>query len=192
MKFSQDWFSHNIPNFQHCMSILPERKEFLEIGCFEGRATVWMLQNALVDNGWITCIDTFGGSEEHAKRGMDFSELRNTFEANVEEAKKEKQGVRVIADTSYKGLAWCISADKKFDFIYIDGSHTAPDVMTDACMAFGLLKKGGVMLFDDYLWKDMEGLLHRPKIAVDLFTSLFSEQCEIVALGYQLGVRKTV
>ena len=79
---------------------------------------------------------------------------------------------------------------EQFDFIYIDGSHTAPDVMTDACMAWGLLKKGGIMLFDDYLWQDVPGLLHRPKLGVDFFTTLFSEQNELCLLGYQYALRK--
>ena len=87
-------------------------------------------------------------------------------------------------------LARAISSGYQFDFIYIDGSHTAPDVMTDACMAFGLLKKGGIMLFDDYLWGDVPGLLHRPKLAIDLFVTLFSEKAELLMLGYQLAVRK--
>jgi predicted O-methyltransferase YrrM len=190
MKFSQDWFSHNIPNFQHCMNLLPKKDSFLEIGCFEGRATVWMLENGLNADGSITCIDTFEGSEEHAKRNMDLSSMRRTFDSNVSEVLKDTQNINVIQDTSYYGLAYCIARDDKFDFIYVDGSHTAPDVMTDACMALGMLKPGGIMLFDDYLWKDMEGELHRPKIAVDLFTHLFSEQCEMVLLGYQLAVRK--
>ena len=84
MKFTQDWFSHNIPNFQHCMGMLPDNKKFLEIGCFEGRATCWMLQNGLADDGIITCIDTFSGSEEHAKHGLELSELRKTFYEKVD------------------------------------------------------------------------------------------------------------
>lgn len=190
MKFTQDWFSHNVSTFKHCMTLLPERKEFLEIGCFEGRATVWMLQNGLDEDGRITCIDTFQGGEEHARLGVEFGSVRRTFEDNINEAKGERQIVRTIQDTSYGGLAWCISSLRKFDFIYIDGSHTAPDVLTDACMAFGMLNKGGVMLFDDYFWIDEPHILHRPKIAVDTFVNLFSEQCEPCVVGHQVGVKK--
>ena len=49
---------------------------------------------------------------------------------------------------------------------------------------------GGIMLFDDYLWADMPGILHRPRLGVDFFTTLFSEQNQLVLLGYQLGLRK--
>lgn len=190
MKFSQDWFSHNIPAFQHCMSLLPNKQEFLEVGCFEGRATCWMLQNALDKDGRITCIDTFEGGEEHVKHGVDFTGLRRQFEDNIQEAKGENQHVKVIHDDSYNGLAECIRMGKEYDFIYIDGSHQAKDVLTDACMAFNMLRKGGIMLFDDYLWDDMTGVLHRPKIAVDSFVNIFADQCKVSVVGYQQGITK--
>jgi predicted O-methyltransferase YrrM len=170
------------------MDTLTSKQSFLEIGCFEGRASCWLLKNGLASDGKLTCIDTFKGSEEHEK--LDLSDLWLRFEENVSEAKRSGQQLEAIQARSYEGLAKLIERGDEFDFIYIDGSHTAPDVMTDACMAFGLLKKDGIMLFDDYLWKDMPGLLHRPKMAVDLFVTLFSEQCELLVIGYQLGVRK--
>ena len=40
---------------------------------------------------------------------------------------------------------------ESFDFIYIDPSHQAPDILTDAVLAFKLLRLSGVMVFDDYL-----------------------------------------
>ena len=190
MNFSQDWFSHNIPTFEVIMRVLQQKQDFLEIGCFEGRASCWLLQNGLDSDGKLTCIDTFKGSEEHAKMGLQLNNLWRTFEDNVNASKGEAQRVEAIQGTSYEGLAKLIERSAEFDFIYVDGSHTAPDVMTDACMAFGMLRKGGVMLFDDYLWRDMPGLLHRPKLAVDLFVTLFSEQCELLVLGYQLAVKK--
>jgi len=190
MKFTQDWFSHNIPNFEFCMSALETKQDFLEIGCFEGRASVWMLQNGLDPDGKLTCIDTFQGSEEHAAMGLNLNELFDTFKQNIEEGKVADQVVEGIRATSYEGLARSIHLGDRYDFIYVDGSHTAPDVMTDACMAFGLLKQGGIMLFDDYLWNHVPGILHRPKLAVDLFVTLFSEKAELLMLGYQLAVRK--
>lgn len=190
MKFTQDWFSHNIGNFQHIKSELKEINFILEVGCFEGRATCWMLENMLSDNGVITVIDTFKGSAEHEE--LDLSEMRKTFGENVEKARKETQFVDVLQDTSYDGLAYLIRGGdhEHFDFIYIDGSHKAPDVLTDACMAFGLLKPGGVMLFDDYMWMAMPGITNQPKLAVDAFTTVFSDRAIIRMTGYQLAIQK--
>jgi predicted O-methyltransferase YrrM len=41
-----------------------------------------------------------------------------------------------------------------FNFIYIDGSHQAPDVHADAVFAFQLAKVGSLIIFDDYLWRE--------------------------------------
>lgn len=190
MNFTQDWFTHNEPTFKFIMDVLPAKQDFLEIGCFEGRASCWLLQNGLDPDGRLVCIDTFKGSEEHAKMGLKLNDLWRTFQDNVNEAKADDQMVEAIESTSYEGLGKLIARGEKFDFIYVDGSHTAPDVMTDACMAFGMLRQGGIMLFDDYLWKDMVGVLHRPKLSVDLFVTLFSEQCDLIMIGYQLAIKK--
>ena len=59
LEFTHDWFSGNINNFQTCMAALDKRNLFLEIGSFEGRATCWLLQNGLADDGEMTCIDPY-------------------------------------------------------------------------------------------------------------------------------------
>ena len=83
-----------------------------------------------------------------------------------------------------------VDSTNLFDFIYIDGSHIAKDVLTDACMAWPLLKPKGLMVFDDYMWGSPRDILHRPKPAIDAFTNLFAEEAEIIHVGYQLVVRK--
>jgi predicted O-methyltransferase YrrM len=87
-------------------------------------------------------------------------------------------------------LAPSVVHPERFNFIYIDGSHTAKDVLTDACMAWPLLKQGGLMVFDDYLWGDSRDILHRPRFAVDVFTNIFAESLDIVHIGHQFAVRK--
>ena len=71
-----------------------------------------------------------------------------------------------------------------FDLIYIDGSHTAPDVLTDAVLAFQLLRVGGVMIFDDYLWSMEAPLyvdpLNMPKPAIDAFTMIFMRKVRVM------------
>lgn len=186
--FTQDWFSHNIENFIIIKEMLPQCNSILEVGCFEGRATCWMLENMLPNNGSIVCVDTFKGSEEHTN--VELGGLFERWRSNVEWVRKVDQIGTAYIGKSYDVLGQLIVQKEQFDFIYIDGSHTAPDVMTDACMAWGMLKSGGIMLFDDYLWTDVPGILHRPKLGVDFFTTLFSEQNELALLGYQYALRK--
>ena len=80
-----------------------------------------------------------------------------------------------------------------FDFIYIDGSHMASDVLSDAILSFELLKIDGIMGFDDYLWKlpNTDNLLTNPKIAIDTFTNIFSFRIQIlVTLNHQVYIKK--
>jgi predicted O-methyltransferase YrrM len=39
-----------------------------------------------------------------------------------------------------------------FDFIYIDESHQAADVLSDLTLSFPLCKIGGLITCDDYMW----------------------------------------
>jgi predicted O-methyltransferase YrrM len=172
--------------------MLPERKNFLEIGAYEGRATTWIVENIMEDGGKIVCIDTWEGGEEHVNGEMTGAHGR--FIHNVE-LLMEKHPTRIInayMGTSIKHISWLIDNHDLFDFIYIDGSHIAKDVLTDACMSWPLLKKDGIMVFDDYLWGDMSRPNHVPKPAIDAFVNIFIEELKIVHVGYQFIVRKTV
>ena len=82
------------------------------------------------------------------------------------------------------------------DFIYIDGSHQAADVLSDAVLAFKLLKVGGHLVFDDYIWSETlpygQDPVRCPKPAIDAFTTLYCRRLQILeAPLWQLYVRKT-
>ena len=182
MNFTQDWFTNNIGNFEHARRFIPDNTKFLEIGCFEGRATSWMLQNMLANKGIIVCIDTFEGGIEHT--GLDLTKLRDMFESNITESRKVEQEVHIMEQRSELALAELINKKIAFDFIYVDGSHELLDVLTDAVMAFKLLKSGGVMLFDDYAGgQDV-------RKAVDLFLLGCGNLCTVLYCNYQLAIQK--
>lgn len=187
--FTQDWFSHNIPGIIQVLSRLKTRRNFLEIGSFEGMSACWFLRNALDDVGEIVCVDTFGGGADHVV--TSFSGVRERFHENVAEFKGPAQTVTVFDCPSCEALAQLMTEKREFDFIYVDGSHTAPDVITDACMGFTMLKKGGLMVFDDYMWGPEKSVLQTPKPAVDAFTLLFRDQINIVGISYQLVITRT-
>lgn len=190
-EFTTDWFSWAPPVWEQLKPILPERKSFLEIGSFEGRSTVWTVENLIDDDGEIHCIDTWLGSEEHSEETMNGTFER--FKKNIEIVNEKHPTRKVISyeNDSVSALAKILCTEKEFDFIYIDGSHVASDVLTDACMAWPMLKSQGVMVFDDYAWRPRElYILHKPKIAIETFTTIFEEELEVIHTGYQLIVRK--
>ena len=186
MNFTQDWFTYNIPHLEQLMGLLPERKRFLEIGCFEGRATCWFLEHALDDDGTMVCIDPFEGSMEHAS--MDLSDLYKRFQQNVYSVLKPDQHLATFTEPSDKVLR---TLDLQFDLIYIDGDHTAPAVLVDACLSWPLLKQGGIMVFDDYHWNPGNyNEYQTPKRGVDAFSHAFGDQFKVVHDGYQIAVQK--
>jgi predicted O-methyltransferase YrrM len=191
-KFTKDWFSWAPPVWQHLIPMLPERKNFLEIGAFEGRATTWIIENMMEDGGEIVCIDTWKGGEEHVNGEMSGAKYRFNDNVNLVREKHPNRNVTSCTGTSTDWLAALIQEKQRFDFIYIDGSHIAKDVLTDACMAWPLLKKDGILVFDDYLWGDMARPNHVPKPAIDAFVNIFIEELKVIHMGYQFVVRKMV
>lgn len=60
--FTEDWFGGHIGNWQRFLSHLSGQPNvvFLEIGCYEGRAVVWLLGNILThETARIDCVDVF-------------------------------------------------------------------------------------------------------------------------------------
>jgi predicted O-methyltransferase YrrM len=198
-QFTKDWFNWAPEVWNQLIPMLPDNPKVMEIGSFEGRSAVWIIENMLGEEGELLCIDTWEGGEEHSNGELDGAEER--FDLNRELAMAKKgwrtddqwgpKGVGKMKGKSFNILCGLVGDnDADFDFIYIDGSHKAPDVLTDTCMSWPLLKAGGLMVFDDYMWGNPRDALHRPKIAIDAFTNIFGETVEIIHVGYQLVVRK--
>ncbi|HAX81217.1 MAG TPA: class I SAM-dependent methyltransferase [Actinobacteria bacterium] len=186
MSFSQDWFSPHIPHLSRLLAGLRgvPGLSFLEIGSFEGRSTVWFLQQVLTGAGsTITCIDTFRGSAEHSGLDVGWDDLQGTFRRNVDSFGSR---VRVIEGESAVVLRG-MPRQEAFDLVYVDGSHQATDVLEDGVLSWPLLKVGGIMVFDDYLWRMMES---RPGPAIDAFLAVYADRYDLLHKEYQVAVRK--
>lgn len=194
-QFTQDWFHWAPQVWEQLVPMLPERdtrlgRNFLEIGSFEGRSTVWIMEHMMREGDYLNCIDTWEGGEEHTNGEMAGVWDRFCHNTALAFERFPNRYFESLKGTSYYQLANLAICDIEHDFIYIDGSHIARDVLTDACMAWPLLKPKGIMVFDDYVWGEPRDILHRPKPAVDCFTNLFAEELNIVHVGYQLVVQK--
>jgi predicted O-methyltransferase YrrM len=195
-EFTNDWFAQAREMWARLIPMLPERDEdgryFLEIGSFEGRSATWIAEHFMEDGDYLTCVDTWKGSEEHGSEDMQAVEDRFDRNFALMEARYPTKHFWKAKKTSVEQLASELSGgwQADVDFIYIDGSHTAKDVLTDACMAWPLLKSGGIMVFDDYLWGEARDVLHRPKLAIDAFVNIFAEELAVIPSGYQFIIKK--
>ena len=200
MKFTADWFSHNIPHLEKYLEpYKSEEIRFLEIGCNEGRSTVWFLQNILTNKASkIDVIDTFNNGANYELSNDKISHMEKTFRNNVKEL-----GIESTEKVSmHKGFSREILRNMKlhpiYDVIYIDGSHIASSVMEDAVLSWGLLKEDGLIVFDDYQWGyngyEWPGFTEdyqKPKIAIDAFIKCYTPSLDVIYSEYQLIIRKT-
>jgi predicted O-methyltransferase YrrM len=186
--FTVDWFSYNIPIWTHFLNELKDKPNlhFLEIGSFQGRSTIWLLENILTNNtSKITCIDTFEGSIEH---NIHFqNDIKNLFDIFSHNISKFKNKVNIIKNKSQNALK---HINDQYDFIYIDGDHKASSVIEDAILSFSLLKKGGIMIFDDYMWFEMKKYIDNPKIAIDAFLEIYADKITILYKNCQVIIEK--
>lgn len=195
-EFTNAWFEQHEQAWGDLLGSLKPRW-VLEIGCYEGRASTFLIEN-MVDGGSLTCVDTWAGGADLPPHRLDGVEQR--FDRNTALALGSR--ARPITfhkrnQSSFVALCDLAVTGKRFDLIYIDASHTAPDVLTDAVLAFRLLTVGGVMIFDDYTWymepQGEQDPLNMPKPAVDAFVNLFIRKLAFSAFGaknLQLAVQK--
>ena len=198
-QFTADWFSANIPHWTRLFAeFLPHASRILEIGTYEGRSTAWLAENAFMrgNGGSIFCIDSWSGGEEHDKARMAEVEGRFDHNRSVAEKRFPPTTIRKLKGQSHDQMIRLLAHEGRetFDFIYVDGSHQAPDVLGDLILAMMLCKPNGVIVCDDYLWGEgNENVLHRPKIAIDSFTNCFAGRIRVI-YGfplYQIHMIKT-
>lgn len=193
--FDTDWFSYAIPNFQGIKQYLQPVTKVLEIGVYQGRSSCWILENMLSEHGTLTCIDPFIDSDQHSKFFSSAalpqgSEREQLFRSNTAEVKKPTQTLQVHVGRSFYVLADLLHDREQYDFIYCDGNHSSASVMADAVMCFGLLRPGGILLFDDYLWDHVPDHHERPKMSIDAFVNMFANHARPIITNYQLAIQR--
>lgn len=178
-------------NFENILSDYKNKDNlmFLEIGSFTGDSAVYMLENILTaESSKLFCIDTWAGSLEHAgdlKEKFTMGEVEKRFDERIEPFKNKVYKYKTTSQD------WLINnRSNKFDFIYIDGDHTASTVISDAVLAWELLKVNGIMAFDDYEWTHPDGDTFAPKVAIDGFLNIFNPYLEVINRGWQIWIRR--
>ena len=77
-----------------------------------------------------------------------FDQVYENFKFNVSEYKDRLKIVRDTSDNFFNS-----HTNIFYDLVYIDGSHHYKDVLNELPdIADKLLKKDGVLIFDDFLW----------------------------------------
>lgn len=188
-----NWFAGAQHNFETYLSSFAGKPSirFLQLGAFNGDASIWMLDNILTDpTSELIDVDTWLGSpteDIHSK--MNFDDVWKSYLHRV----KDYDNVypfKMSTNDFFNGYSDDGESDWWIDFIYVDADHTASGVLDDAVMAWQHLKPGGIMAFDDFNWKHEKGELYEPKSAINFFCWAKQLELTIIETNEQLWIRK--
>jgi hypothetical protein len=150
---------------------VPENAICAEIGTWKGDFAAQIL--AVTKPKELNLIDPwkfaeefpgrwYGGKEAHDQADMDAicAGVIARFEHNPE----------VIIHRQPSASAHALFQDYYFDWIYIDGDHSYEAVAADLAGWLPKVRAGGMIICDDYYWRDENGKLS-VKAAVDEFVT---------------------
>ena len=175
MTFTEDWFSNNIPTWNKYLSHYKNKPlNFLEIGTFEGRAAIWLLQNILTHpKSKLYVVDVWIDPAIYSR-----------FIKNIEPYKEKVVIMRGLSRDMLRQLKQPI-----FDFIYIDANRHSKNVLEDAVLSYPLLKPEAMMIFDDYT-NNKEHDINCPKPGIDSFLNMYIQELKVLHTRWQVIVVK--
>lgn len=135
-KFKDDWITYKtniMLNIFENYNINP--KDILEIGVHEGFSTIFF-QYTFKDFH-TDVVDIF------------LNNKRKKFESNIN--KINLKNIDIHQTTSHNFL---VNNKKKYDLVFVDGAHGYLDVIVDLLYSFQYLNINGLLLIDDYDWKE--------------------------------------
>nr|WP_217345066.1 class I SAM-dependent methyltransferase [Noviherbaspirillum sp. L7-7A]MBV0879285.1 class I SAM-dependent methyltransferase [Noviherbaspirillum sp. L7-7A] len=199
-EYTVNWFASARPVWDTLLPHLDARL-VLEIGSYEGTSACYMIdvlgRKAPLE---IHCIDHWNGGAEHRVADVDMNQVEQRFRRNTAISVSNSPfpvQLHIHKGNSESCLGALLSHQPKpqFDFIYVDGSHQAADVLLDASMAFRLLRVGGIMVLDDYLWHEtpagIRDPLAVPKMAIDAIINCHFNRLRIISAPlYQIFLQK--
>lgn len=164
----------------------------LEIGTYTGTSIIKILE--LLPNSKGTVIDMWKNYNEYnyekaipCLQQIENNNIENMFYNNIKNA--GISNINVFKGDSASILLDMVSNNTKFNFIYIDGSHTLMDSYTDILLSFNLLNKGGIMGIDDYLY-NKDKIFESPYMGVDYFLEKFKTKIKLLNKNYRVFIEK--
>lgn len=191
-KFNVPWWNNVCNNFLDgpgfMKHFVDKPTKALQIGCFEGMGTVWILDKILTHkDSTLIDVDTF--EAEGDLTGANFETVKKLYYHNLKECPNVHKHKIIVGKS--EDVLKTLKKDS-FDLIYVDGSHFAKDVAIDAELSHKLIKVGGTIFFDDYDWNTVPDFdpAYRPKEAIDEFLKKYKDNYRIIDIHYQAVVQR--
>ena len=190
-----------------------ENPKVLEIGTYAGTSLIEILKQ--IPNSAGTAIDKWESYDEINKtqlinqdilktdktrksldtlKNIKVNGIEQSFYHNVAAAGMQNR-VRGIKGNSSSVLLDMVKQNVTYDFIYVDGSHKCLDVALDLFLAWQLLRDGGILAIDDYLYsleKDLNvNVLEYPFHAVNHFLEAHKNEIVILEKGCRVFILRS-
>jgi hypothetical protein len=173
--FTENWFTHKTASWSEILKEFKGKPDvnYLEIGTFEGRSALWVLENiATHPTAKLTIVDAF---QEDTLR---------TFTSNIN-LSGEASKFKIISGYSTEKIKDVPS--NSIDFAYIDGSGKGIVMMSDLVNTWNSLKPNGIIIFSRY---ELDSELRRalelqpadpgPVEAIDAFLKLYRPYIKVL------------
>ena len=181
--YNEKWFCNNLNylsvNFKNIKNI----KNILEIGSYEGRSAIFFLKNFSGSN--ITCVDTWSGSDEH--KDINFRLIEKNFDLNT----SFYQLNNILMKNKMTSNEFFKKNYNYFDLIFIDGDHSTDQIEIDLINSWNVLKKGGFLVIDDYMWWYYKDLKKNPSTPINNFIKANISNISKLVVWHQVIIQKT-
>lgn len=160
--------------------------KFLQIGAYTGDATKWLFDNILTNlNSVLVDVDTWQGSDEPIHKTFDWNSVEQVYDNKT---KIFQDSLRLVKNKMTSN-DFFKNNTIKFDFIYIDGDHTAKGVLSDGLYSLNCLKPGGILAFDDYNWTQNKEQYLDPKAGIDAIRICYEDIFDVIEIGDQVWLQ---
>lgn len=174
--FGSNFFEKWIPRWQTHLGHLMGKPNILglEIGALHGDCTVFCAEKIANGKNSLHCVIDINENDYLKNNIAPYENIQFMLGKSYDILRKENA---FIPDT--------------VDYVYVDGSHLAIDVLSDAVLSWSLLKVGGILIFDDYGWGvHTTDEKQKPKLAIDAFLSAYVEHYTLLEKGWQVYLKK--
>ena len=143
---STDYFSINAYYWDLIINKNFKEFSYLEIGSWEGNSASYILKNLKTKK--VFCVDVWDKNNNSPKE--DEINRFESFLFNLKEFKERFSFIKGTSDEFFK------NNEQKFDIIYVDGWHEAPQVYKDINNSWDCLNVNGIIICDDYFYGDIK------------------------------------
>ena len=181
LTISSDFFSTNVYYFFKYIKNY-EKFNYLEIGSYEGCSAVYIANR--FKESKIFCVDIWERVQEEYNESINFNNIEKNFDINSKNYSNIYK-IKKYSDDFF------LKNDQKYDVIYVDGHHLAEQVYKDAVNSWNVLNKKGLLIFDDYIWKNYEDIAKNPCYAINKFLAERSNNLDITEVtNSQIFIKK--